>query len=508
MQVFGSGISRRVFLSGLAAGVALPVQARAPEVSLRPMARPAGRAATIPAAAPAAVAADVEALVARARLGGQVSFVVADARSGEMLEARAPELAQPPASVIKAVTALYGLEALGAQHRFNTRLVASAPIGGDGWLDGDLVLVGGGDPTLDTDGLGEMVAELAALGLRGVRGRFRVYSGVLPHVPMIDPDQPEYAGYNPSVGGMNLNYNRVLFEWRREGNGYGLAMEARGQRFSPAVEMARMQLSDRGAPVYTYSDRDGRDNWSVARSALGNGGSRWLPVRNPALYAGEVFRSLAGLRGIRLPAPDVQSRGRVEGHVLLARNSPPLPDILRSMLRFSTNLTAEVVGMSAASAGAGGPRDLAASARQMRDWASQRLGLQGAHFVDHSGLGVAARISAAELAQVFLRAGVDGPLRGLLRAHPMRDGRGNEMPGHPVRVAAKTGTLFFASALGGYITAPGGREMVFAILSADLERRDRITQAERDRPPGAREWTGRARTLQQQLIERWATVYG
>lgn len=504
MQVFGSGISRRVFLSGLAAGVALPAQARAPEVSLRPTPRPATRAA----AASAPVAADVEALVARARLGGQVSFVVADARSGEVLEARAPELAQPPASVIKAVTALYGLEVLGADHRFSTRLVATAPPGADGWIAGDLVLVGGGDPTLDTDGLGDMVAELAALGLRGVRGRFRVYSGYLPEVPMIDPEQPEYAGYNPSVGGMNLNYNRVLFEWRREGAGYVVAMEARGQRFSPSVEMAVMQLSDRGAPVYTYSDRDGRDNWSVARGALGNGGSRWLPVRQPALYAGEVFRSLAGLRGIRLPAPEVQRRGGVEGHVLLARTSPPLPDILRAMLRFSTNLTAEVVGMTAASAGEGAPRDLAASARQMRDWARQRLGVQGAHFVDHSGLGVGARISAAELAQVFLRAGPDGPLRGLLRDHPMRDGRGNEMPGHPVRVAAKTGTLFFASSLGGYITAPDGREMVFAILSADLDRRARIAQADRDRPPGAREWTGRARTLQQQLIDRWATVYG
>ena len=68
-----------------------------------------------------------------------------------------------------------------------------------------------------------------------------------------------------------------------------------------------MTVQDRGAPVYTYDlSADGMDDWTVARSALGDGGARWLPVRQPARYAGEVFRTLAAARGITLPPAEVQ----------------------------------------------------------------------------------------------------------------------------------------------------------------------------------------------------------
>ncbi|MFD1808302.1 D-alanyl-D-alanine carboxypeptidase [Gemmobacter lanyuensis] len=50
---------------------------------------------------------------------------------------------------------------------------------------------------------------------------------------------------------------------------------------------------------------------------------------------------------------------------------------------------------------------------------------------------------------------------------------------------AKTGTLNFVSALAGYITPPGGRQMAFAIFTADPDRRARLTVAEREDPPGA-----------------------
>ena len=51
-----------------------------------------------------------DALVAAAQLGGNVSFAVADAKTGQMLEMRNGSLLQPPASVTKTVTAAYALE--------------------------------------------------------------------------------------------------------------------------------------------------------------------------------------------------------------------------------------------------------------------------------------------------------------------------------------------------------------------------------------------------------------
>ncbi|MCB1329779.1 MAG: D-alanyl-D-alanine carboxypeptidase, partial [Maritimibacter sp.] len=57
---------------------------------------------------PAALTAPaLEDLLAQARLGGELGFVVVDARTGQRLEAHEPDLALPPASVTKVVTALY-----------------------------------------------------------------------------------------------------------------------------------------------------------------------------------------------------------------------------------------------------------------------------------------------------------------------------------------------------------------------------------------------------------------
>ena len=77
-------------------------------------------------------------------------------------------------------------------------------------------------------------------------------------------------------------------------------MDARTASFSPRVATASMKVVDRSMPVYTYSQGDGVDEWTVARAALGSGGARWLPVRRPDLYAAEVFQTLARTHGIVL----------------------------------------------------------------------------------------------------------------------------------------------------------------------------------------------------------------
>lgn len=510
MQSGPAPFGRRWVLGALLAGAAGPALARAPATSPRPRPRPGtpGAAAAAPATPPRPAAADPEALIAAARLGGPVAYAVADARTGALLEARTPDLALPPASVTKAITALYALEALGPAHRFTTRLLATGPVAG-GLVQGDLVLAGGGDPVLTTDTLGDMAAALARSGVRGVAGRFLVHAGALPFVPRIDPAQPEHVGYNPAVSGLNLNYNRVHVEWRRAGGQWQVAVDARGERFRPAVTMAEVRIVQRQAPLFTFAAEDGRERWTVAAAALGEGGSRWLPVRRPDLYAGEVFRTLARAQGLALPAPVPAAGGEPRGSVLAEAPSDELAVLLRDMLRFSTNLTAEAVGLAATAArGAGPAATLAASARAMADWGRARLGLTAAQFVDHSGLGDAARLSPADMVRALVRAGADGRLRPILRPFVLRDARGNELRDHPLRVAAKTGTLNFVSGLGGYIAAPSGRDLAFAIFAADPARRERLSPAERERPPGGPEWTARARRLHQQLIERWGALYG
>ena len=476
----------------------MPALAAPPSASLRPRARGGDHFKK--------AIADPQSIIAEARLGGRVCYAVADARTGTQLEGGNAKVGVPPASVAKAVTALYALNTLGATHRFNTHLVATGGVSG-GVVQGDLILVGGGDPTLDTNALAGLAAALKSRGIREVRGAFKVADGLFPTVQTIDKGQPDHVGYSPALSGIALNFNRVHFEWKRQGTDYAVTMDARSDRYRPDVAMARMQVSERRAPVYTYNDGGHTDNWSGARGALGNGGARWLPVRKPALYAGDVFQTLARSQGIVLKAPKVVSR-TPQGTTLATHQSADLRTILRGMLRFSTNITAEMVGMAATVKRSGRPTSLRASANEMNRWAKAAFGTPNMRLVDHSGLGGASKMTADDMVTALVRARQANLLRPILKPIPMLDANRRAIKNHPIEVHAKTGTLNFVSGLAGYMTARDGTEMAFAIFAADEATRSRIDRANRERPQGARSWNRRAKVMQQKLIERWGAVYG
>lgn len=473
-----------------AAGAEAPLQA------LRPRARPTEAAALIARPEAPPIRPDIEDLIAESGLGDGVSVRLVDLTTGDILCDRLPTRPMMPASVTKAVTALYGLDHLGPDHRFVTRILATGPVEG-GVVQGDLVLAGGGDPLLDTDALDAMAATLAAQGLRGVTGAFRVWGGALPYEEEIEPGQLDHLGYNPSVSGLNLNFNRVHFEWRRAGGDYDITLDARSATLRPPVAFARMRIVDRAGPVYTS---EGRDDWTVARGALGSGGARWLPVRQPALYAGEVMQALCAARGLRLPAPR-KIDSLPAGTEMARHDSAPLIEVLEGMLYHSTNLTAEIVGLTASAATGTRPASIRASAQQMNDWLRARHGISGG-FTDHSGLSDENRVSAATMV-TLLQAAPPALLRPILKQIAIR-----EAQDYPGDVAAKTGTLNFVSALAGYVTSDSGRALAFAIFCADAVKRAEAVASGDEIPAGAPGWNARAKILQDQLLRRWRLMAG
>lgn len=496
-------LSRRFFLTAAAsASVGHVAFANAPLNSLRPVAR----GATTVAAAPKRTASSPGALIQASNLGGAVGFAVADVRSGKLLETNDAAKALPPASTAKAITALYAIDALGANYRFATRLSTNGSISG-GVVSGDLYLIGGGDPTLDTNALASMASKLKSLGIREVRGRFFYVENALPNLREVDRSQPEHVGYNPAISGLNLNYNRVHFEWRKAGNGYSVTMDARSDKYRPNVYISKMQIAARNLPVYSYKDGGNFDQWTVARGALGKGGSRWLPVRKPGLYAADVFQTLARAQGIVLKNPQ-RATNTPKARALVTHTSAPLSTILRDMLKYSTNLTAEVVGLTATRKRGGRANSLKASAGEMSKWANSALKMGNASFADHSGLSDASKVTAQGMVNAMLVARRRAGFAQLLKPIAMRDANRKVIKNHPIKVFAKTGTLNFVSALSGYMTAPDGTQLAFAMICADTNRRRSIKEADKEAPRGGRDWNRRAKALQQKLIERWGSVYG
>lgn len=477
--------TRRGVLGGIGSTLALPVWAK----TKKPKPAPVDPLAMPPAQ-----------MVAAAKLSGVTGFCVAEVASGRILESVNADALVPPASVAKTITSLYTLEQLGADHTFATRILATAPLVG-GRLDGDLILAGGGDPTLDTDTLGDLAAALARTGLRQVNGRFLVYADALPNFGQITDEQPVQVGYNPGLSGLSLNFNRVNFEWTK--GGATMQMNARGERYVPVVQSIGMAAAARNLPIFTYNNGRGGETWTVAQAALAKAGSRWLPVRQVADYVAEVFTTLCGAQGIALGKPQRIAAVPDGAVVLVNWPSPALNGILRDMLKYSTNITAETMGLSSSRA-----PDLRASAATMQAWAKGTLGLQ-AQFVDHSGLGAASRVTAQGMMQAIM-AGEKRPsgagLRGILKEIGLKGEDGKLVKGGPTRVVAKSGTLNFVSGLVGFIEPPSGRDLAFAIFSADAPRREAVPVAEREQPPGEHGWVSRARDMQGKLLSRWAAM--
>jgi D-alanyl-D-alanine carboxypeptidase/D-alanyl-D-alanine-endopeptidase (penicillin-binding protein 4) len=431
-----------------------------------------------------------------AKLGGAVGYAVADLATGRVLGGAQADMPLPPASVTKALTALFALERLGVGKQFTTRLMATGPVQG-GVVQGDIILAGGGDPSLDTDRLGDMAAALARAGVRGVSGRFLVYARALPYAERIADDQPDFVGYNPAISGMILNYNRANFVWAAGGGTLGV--NAEGARFVPPVRSVAVDLAQREAPLFVYEGRDPIEAWSVAAPALRKDGSRWLPVRAPARYAGDVFGALCAAQGIKLPDAGEITTLPAGAQLLGEDRSPPLEALIKGMLKYSTNLTAESLGLAAS-----GAPSIAASAATMSDWAQARFGI-AARFGDHSGLGPMSSCTPADMVRVMLGA-KDTALIALMREKGV-DSDGREAADAHLRVFAKSGTLNFASNLAGYVTAPSGRALAFAIFAADGPRRAALPLDQREDPVGGSSWNKRARAMQRQMIAAWGKAY-
>lgn len=491
--------------AALALSVSLPATAKMPV----PIPRPQQTAvqASVSIAGPGRVAAKPIAALAPLSVSapsGISGWMAVDLDTGEIVDQSQADSGFAPASVAKLPTAAFALDALGSDHRFETRMLATGVVRG-GELQGDLVLQGGGDPEFDTDALLPMARDLASRGIHSISGDLLADGSALPQVSEITRAQEVEAAYNPSVSGLNLNFNRVHLKWdARKGNDR-LSVEAASARLSPPVEIVQVALASQpGAPLFSFQEQDGHEIWQMARWAYRGQAARWLPVKRPEIYAADVFRKLSVEQGIALPQPQL-GQAPADADLLAVHRSRPLGDILRDMLKHSTNLTAEVTGSAATAAAGLQAQTLANSAEVMNAWAAHVAGFPvgdpGFRFVNHSGLTLDSRVSPRRMVELLTalarraetgKGQLPGGVAGYLRDYNV----GEKAPAG-LQVAAKTGTMSYVRGLSGYVVTPKGRRLAFAIFSNDLARRgdgpERVDQG----------WMGRAKAFERALIRSW-----
>ena len=105
-----------------------------------------------------------------------ISLQVNDLKSNKMLYAFRANNSAVPASTMKLVTTATALEMFGPDFRFSTTLEMDGELK-DGVLNGNLIIRGGGDPTLgsakmgDQDFMNKWVEAVKSAGIKKINGR-------------------------------------------------------------------------------------------------------------------------------------------------------------------------------------------------------------------------------------------------------------------------------------------------------------------------------------------------
>ncbi|MBL4675447.1 MAG: D-alanyl-D-alanine carboxypeptidase/D-alanyl-D-alanine-endopeptidase [Mucilaginibacter sp.] len=118
---------------------------------------------------------------------GSISLTVLDAKTGEMIFGGNPDMGLAPGSTLKTVTSITAFNLLGKDFQFQTQVGYTGALGTDGTLTGDIIIKGGGDPTLgswrwsstkENVILNTMVTALKKAGIKKINGSIIGDNGV------------------------------------------------------------------------------------------------------------------------------------------------------------------------------------------------------------------------------------------------------------------------------------------------------------------------------------------
>lgn len=323
----------------------------------------------------------------------ETSLLVIDLSSGETLAEMNADKPLIPASIMKCVTTATLLSRLDEDAGFHTEVYITGPVR-DGVLEGNVIVVGSGDPSLNSrhveggkDICREIILALEDRGVVSIKGRIVVDEAIWdgPAIPpsWMSGDLPHAYG----TGSHGLNFE---------------------------------------------------DNASGSRS-----------VSNPAAVFDTRLRAALKGKGISI---DGESMRESKRELLVDHISVPLDEIMRSCMMRSDNQYAEALLRSyAVASGHKGSTEKAASLEKDY-WRMHKAPMSGVNIIDGSGLSRQNRLTARFMAHIlsersenpyyasfFPLAGQEGTLRNFLVDTPLEG-----------YVALKTGSMKGIQCYAGY----------------------------------------------------------
>lgn len=408
-----------------------------------------------------------------------------------------------PASTLKTLTLAVTAERLGWDFTYETRAYPLGTIA-NGVLDGDVVVVGGGDPSFnDWDGSGTEVFRSWANRLKE-RG-IQTIGGRIIGVDNVFDDDGLGAGwmwddmaedYSAAASGLQLNEGtaQVLV---RPGTSVGepavLALKPSHSRV-PLVNGVTTAAA--GTPTTLSVGAFARMPGASIKGAIAIDAApqtRVVTVGNPTLYFANAVRTTFIESGIDVlggaaDADDLTEMPDVSPVATpIVHRSPPLSSLAERLMQLSDNLYAETflrtLGRTESTEGSA-TAGIDVVKKTLASW-----GIAPSELVmaDGSGLSRYDLVTPHTLVAVLTHVYRDDRLRGAFTATLPVAGRpgmlGRRMVGTKAEgnVQAKTGSFTNARALAGFVRTAGGEPLVFAVMANNYgvaaAAVDRVTDA-------------------------------
>jgi len=391
-----------------------------------------------------------------------------------------------PGSTLKAVTLAVAADRLGWDYTYDTRVVAKGAVA-NGVLDGDLVVIGSGDPSFDDwDGsasavFGSWANALKTRGVSAVSGRV-----VGNHSVFADDgfgagwmwDDMAYA-YSAPASGLQFNEGAAqvsITPGAAVGDPPVLALVPSHARV-PVVNNARTGPAGSGTTLTLQAlPRTAGATLSGTVALDSRPQLRNVSVGNPALYFANALRTGLLANGVDVFGGAMDSTEPVEvpateGPLVLTHRSAPLSALADTMMKLSVNLYAETL-LRTLGRDQGGDGSASAGIQVVRDalvsWGVPAAEVQ---IADGSGL---SRYNLATpdaivsvLAHVFADDRLRDPYIASLPVAGVSGTLASRMKGTAAErnAQAKTGSFTNLRAVAGYVHSAEGEPLAFAIIA-------------------------------------------
>lgn len=415
-----------------------------------------------------------------------VSFCVLNAKTGDQLIENNSKLAMTPASTLKIITTASALGILGAGYRYETKLMVDGTFDSvTGILNGNLIIKGSGDPTLNSeyfkkkDDTSDLVDEWAnALKLKGVK---QITGKIIADNTCFDNNVPgnwiwsdmgNYFGAPPN--GLSYNDNKIKLYFKTGAKtGDSTKVVKQVPEVPGLIFTNKITTGGKDDNAYVYG-APGQKERLMTGTLPANKSAYEVEIAMPdpagyCMYALDKALSKAGV-STTSQTEIAKEPMKQEMQILHSHKSPALSSIVYQTNLHSNNLFAETLLKTIALKKTGYGSIYSAIDIVLNYWKGRGVDVEGFFMSDGSGLSRSNGISTFQQATILSKIYRDNSVYKTFNSSLPVAGKSGSLASlckgsfAENNMRAKSGYITRARGYAGYVKTKAGTELAFSVL--------------------------------------------